>query len=50
MQSGATSTPFNNHHDLPVMAQNPELVKAKRLQVTLMKCLNVLYLQEKVLS
>ncbi|WP_024598360.1 MULTISPECIES: hypothetical protein [Pseudoalteromonas] len=28
MQSGATSTPFNNHHDLPVMAQNPELVKS----------------------
>ena len=25
---GATSTPFNNHHDLPVMAQNPELVKS----------------------
>lgn len=22
----ATSTPFNNHHDLPVMAKNPELV------------------------
>jgi len=25
-QNGAISTPFNNHHDLPVMAQNPELV------------------------
>ena len=25
-QGGATSTPFNNHHDLPVMAKNPELV------------------------
>lgn len=24
----AVSTPFNNHHDLPVMAQNPELVKS----------------------
>ena len=23
---GATSTPFNNHHDLSLMAQNPELV------------------------
>jgi hypothetical protein len=26
--TNAFSTPFNNHHDLPLMAQNPELVNA----------------------
>lgn len=28
--NGRTTTPFNNHHDLPLMAQNSELVSAKR--------------------
>ena len=33
-QHHATSTPFNNHHDLPVMAQNPELVKGRCVQTS----------------
>ncbi|GAA63123.1 hypothetical protein P20311_0900 [Pseudoalteromonas sp. BSi20311] len=30
----ATSTPFNNHHDLPVMAQNPDLVTSGSVETT----------------
>ncbi|KTF13913.1 hypothetical protein [Pseudoalteromonas sp. H103] len=33
-QHDATSTPFNNHHDLPVMAKNPELVKGSCVQTS----------------
>ncbi|MBE0357826.1 hypothetical protein PALI_a3454 [Pseudoalteromonas aliena SW19] len=35
IQDGSISTPFNNHHDLPVMAQNPELVIANSNEVSI---------------